>query len=471
MAGATLVDCVLRLGRGDDVDAWDHLAIVAGGALARTCARIAGPDLGQDALQECLLRVRRLARGFRAPDAGGEAAAMAWLQRVAATTACQALRGRRRALIRDHAHAAAPVTDDDAHDAVERSERHALLRRELARLPTAHREAVALHHLAGEPIAAVALAQGIGEEAAKKRVQRGVATLRDRLARCGLALAAAALPAALADAAESAPLPDPSAAASADASALLPTATTLTGIIAMTAAACVPAVVLAFVVWHGVAGESAPLPVGMCRRRASPRRTRRSRRRRWSLASRAGGPPEAAGDVRVRGHAVPGRDRILPSGHRCEHRHRARGVRSGGGGTVTLRAKDMQFGVALKWVVELSNMHLAIKDGAISIAKAPIADAETAGPADAPSPTPGNEPWRAAIAQALTQEVTLDFQDNDLVETVNFLQKISGINIVIDPAVVAAAPPPVTLKVKAMKLENVLESRHQDDRPGLRGPR
>ncbi len=68
-----------------------------------------------------------------------------------------------------------------------------------------------------------------------------------------------------------------------------------------------------------------------------------------------------------------------------------------------------------------------------------------------------DEEWRKNINAQLEQEVTLDFQDNDLVETINFLQRITGVNIVIDPEVIAAAPPPVTLKVDAMKLRNVLD--------------
>lgn len=68
-----------------------------------------------------------------------------------------------------------------------------------------------------------------------------------------------------------------------------------------------------------------------------------------------------------------------------------------------------------------------------------------------------NDAWRKEIANQLEQEVTLDFQDHDLVDVVDFLQKITSVNIVLDPQVIAAAPPPVTLRVEAMKLRYVVE--------------
>ena len=69
----------------------------------------------------------------------------------------------------------------------------------------------------------------------------------------------------------------------------------------------------------------------------------------------------------------------------------------------------------------------------------------------------GEDPaWRKDIQNQLEQEITLDFQDQDLAEVVGFLQKVTNANIVLDPKVIAAAPPPITLKVEKMKLSNVL---------------
>ncbi|MBA2479073.1 MAG: hypothetical protein H0V44_00290 [Planctomycetes bacterium] len=68
-----------------------------------------------------------------------------------------------------------------------------------------------------------------------------------------------------------------------------------------------------------------------------------------------------------------------------------------------------------------------------------------------------HETWRKAINDQLEQEVTLDFQDTDLIDVIAFLQKVTGVNIVLDPQVTAASPPPVTLKVDHMKLRFVLD--------------
>ncbi len=69
-----------------------------------------------------------------------------------------------------------------------------------------------------------------------------------------------------------------------------------------------------------------------------------------------------------------------------------------------------------------------------------------------------NDPWRQGINAALDQEITLDFQDTDLIDVISFLQKITNVNFVIDPQVIAGgAVPPVTLRVEGMKLRYVLD--------------
>ena len=67
------------------------------------------------------------------------------------------------------------------------------------------------------------------------------------------------------------------------------------------------------------------------------------------------------------------------------------------------------------------------------------------------------ENWRKEIANQLEQEITLDFQDTDLADVVSFLQRVTNANMVLDPKVIAAAPPPVTLRVERMKLRFVLD--------------
>lgn len=67
------------------------------------------------------------------------------------------------------------------------------------------------------------------------------------------------------------------------------------------------------------------------------------------------------------------------------------------------------------------------------------------------------EPWRAAILNQLEKTVTLNFEGKDLVDTVDFLQRLTGTNIIIDPAVIAASPPLINLKVADMPLKYVLD--------------
>ena len=77
------------------------------------------------------------------------------------------------------------------------------------------------------------------------------------------------------------------------------------------------------------------------------------------------------------------------------------------------------------------------------------------------APVRGNQgedqAWRKDIKNQLEQEITLDFQDQDLAEVISFLQKVTNANIVLDPKVLAASPPPITLKVDRMKLKYVLD--------------
>jgi type II secretory pathway component GspD/PulD (secretin) len=48
---------------------------------------------------------------------------------------------------------------------------------------------------------------------------------------------------------------------------------------------------------------------------------------------------------------------------------------AGAGGTVTLKVKDMRFGDALKWILELTNLHMALQDQAIFISNKPVTGA------------------------------------------------------------------------------------------------
>jgi type II secretory pathway component GspD/PulD (secretin) len=68
-----------------------------------------------------------------------------------------------------------------------------------------------------------------------------------------------------------------------------------------------------------------------------------------------------------------------------------------------------------------------------------------------------NDEWQKSISESLEQNISMEFQDHDLVDVVAFLQRITNVNIILDQAVVAAGARPVTLSVASMKLKNVLD--------------
>lgn len=87
----------------------------------------------------------------------------------------------------------------------------------------------------------------------------------------------------------------------------------------------------------------------------------------------------------------------------------------------------------------------------------PEIDARRGAPVRGGQDGAGNEPWRKNIDSQLEQEVSLDFQEQELAEVVRFLQTVTTANIVLDPKVLAANPPPVTLKVDKMRLRYALD--------------
>ena len=66
--------------------------------------------------------------------------------------------------------------------------------------------------------------------------------------------------------------------------------------------------------------------------------------------------------------------------------------------------------------------------------------------------------WKDAIRKKLDVQLTLKFTDMDIKEVVEFLQRNTEVNFVLDPAVVAEGKvPPVQMEVANIKLVNALE--------------
>jgi len=65
--------------------------------------------------------------------------------------------------------------------------------------------------------------------------------------------------------------------------------------------------------------------------------------------------------------------------------------------------------------------------------------------------------WKRSIRQRLEQKVSFEFMDTPLDQAVTFLREVSQVNIILDPAVVGATPPRVTLNMKNVPMRLALE--------------
>ncbi|HEX3135720.1 MAG TPA: RNA polymerase sigma factor [Planctomycetota bacterium] len=180
-----------RLAVERDEAAWAAVLTGVGDAMARLTQRITGDAAsGDDAVQEALLLIRDHAGQFRGV---GEAAARGWIMRVTASAALQLRRRAGRRHTHERAAMAAAALENGPTAQLERQETAALIRRELAELPEKHRLPLALHYLSELELPRVAAALGWPLGTVKTRLHRGLAQLRIRLARVGVALSVAAL--------------------------------------------------------------------------------------------------------------------------------------------------------------------------------------------------------------------------------------------------------------------------------------
>jgi RNA polymerase sigma-70 factor, ECF subfamily len=152
------------------------------------CRRLlADPADAADATQEVYLRVMRSVRGFRA-----EAAFGTWLHRVTVNVCATALRRRGDVQARGQAAGRTPFAspdttdlardlvaeDDTAGRVVEREETRRMMEA-VDQLPTTAREVVLLRDVQGLSTKETAVMLGISESAAKVRLHRAHARLRE----------------------------------------------------------------------------------------------------------------------------------------------------------------------------------------------------------------------------------------------------------------------------------------------------
>lgn len=175
---------LIAYANGDVGAARDLTARLAPRAYAQALRMLADRAEAEDVTQEAMLRLWRVAPGWRQ----GEARVSTWLHRVVANLATDRLRRRRGAVGIDEV--AEPA--DPAPSAVQRMQGEARLRAlsdALAALPERQAQAVALRHLEGLANPEIARIMGIGVEAVESLTARGkralAALLRGRRAELG----------------------------------------------------------------------------------------------------------------------------------------------------------------------------------------------------------------------------------------------------------------------------------------------
>jgi RNA polymerase sigma factor (sigma-70 family) len=208
-----LVAALARLAGGRDGAAWAVVVEQAGHDCWRCCLSVCDGEVdAADAMQEAFMHIRDDARLFR-PGTDGDADARRWIKRVAITTALQWRRSLGRRRRRDAAASPPGTTAAEPVGALIASEELAALRDALAALPEPRRTAIALHHLQGQSLAEVAGILGRPEGTVKTWIHRGLADLRSRLTRRGMAIPASGILVLLASAqAQAATIPLPAAA-------------------------------------------------------------------------------------------------------------------------------------------------------------------------------------------------------------------------------------------------------------------
>jgi RNA polymerase sigma factor (sigma-70 family) len=147
--------------------------------------------LAEDATQAVFLLLSRKAGMMRHPALAG------WLLMTARYTCANIRKMEERRVRRETAVAMEMARETENHS--NQDELLGMLDEGLSRLRESDREAIALRFLQGQSLVEVGAALGISEEAARKRVDRGVEKLRSYFGRRGVTTASAALPMILAE--------------------------------------------------------------------------------------------------------------------------------------------------------------------------------------------------------------------------------------------------------------------------------
>ncbi|HEY1190529.1 MAG TPA: sigma-70 family RNA polymerase sigma factor [Gemmata sp.] len=192
--GAPDADLLARFAASHDPGAFEELVRRHGALVLGVCRRVTGhPQDAEDAFQAVFLVLAQKARGLRNAGALGN-----WLYGVAYRVSLRARRaaGRRKAREVTMSHPperAAPVPGPLVPELAP------VLDEELAALPAHYRDAIVLCDLQGASREDAARALGVPEGTLSSRLATGRKRLAQRLAKRGVALSVAAVPAALGD--------------------------------------------------------------------------------------------------------------------------------------------------------------------------------------------------------------------------------------------------------------------------------
>jgi RNA polymerase sigma-70 factor (ECF subfamily) len=158
---------------GNHRDALTACARIHHGILGRLCIALLGSQADADeAVQETLLRAHRSLASYRA-----EGSVKAWLCGIARHVCAHMLETRRkgRELLE-----VVPV-ESEARDAFETRRKARVLRDALEKLKPSEREALVLRYVADLSHREIALACGLDEAAARKRISRALERMRSVL--------------------------------------------------------------------------------------------------------------------------------------------------------------------------------------------------------------------------------------------------------------------------------------------------
>ena len=419
-----------RLAHAPDAEAWAIILERMGPRMQRVCARLTGNEsTADDALQESLLQVRDHADAFAPPGAGdADAAARAWILRVATTTSLMLM--RRQRLSARHQRDAADhdeTTSAPPEAAMERDETNAVVRTALAAVPEPQRMVLAMHHIAGLPLDEVASALRLPVGTVKSRLQRGREDLRRRLRRVGIAVALSAIPGML-DALPHIPHPPIqagllAATRGADPSLAVLTSTAhlglSTGILMATTLGVAGIALLATFALHPAAAAVAP---------PSP-------------APAAEAPAaKVEPDIRERLDQEISLDfQDTPFADTIRFFAKVTGVaftidpKVTGAANITLRVEKMKIVTILDYVARLTDTRYTIADTGVLFQPAEV---------------------KPGIRGRLDQLVSFEFDDTPLAEVAAFFAQITGMTFDIDPKVTARGV--ITFKGKDMRLITAL---------------